>query len=150
MGTDDMAAGVVAWARAAIPELQGGYAYPPTSKEQPLPDVVVDVEGAAMTISDSSFPWHDIQQAWIMRWDVTLSFMVDNSDPVEAVKALRGFADTLGAEALRDGTLGGRVPFTSPLMSFDYTPPFVEYDDGTRGREMTMLMTVGELFEEPQ
>ena len=80
-------------------------------------------------------------------YDLELAFMVDNQDPEAAATSLRSYRDLLSAAVRATPDLGGRVPFRSPFVSFDFTPPFVEYEDGTTGREMTMQLTVGDLVE---
>jgi hypothetical protein len=138
------------WLLEMNPELVHAYPYSPMQKEADLPDVVVEVETSDVRLADNDFPFRDIQQALIRRWDMSASFMVENTNPEQAAEQLRIFADRATSSVLSDSTLGGRVPFISPFISFDYTPPFVEYADGTRGREMTMTISVGELVEADQ
>ena len=76
-----------------------------------------------------------------------MSFMVDNALTDQAAAQLRDFEARLLESVLKDATLGGRVPIASPQMEFDFTAPFVEYEDGTKGREMTMTIAVGHLVE---
>jgi hypothetical protein len=96
------------------------------------------------------FPKAQIEQALLMVYTMQLSFMVDNGDPQAAARLLRDLSDRLLDAALDDGTLGGRVPFVSPSISFDFSTPYVEYEDGTFGREMTMSLSVGGLVQEEQ
>lgn len=149
MGSEQAVQGLTAWCRAVLPELQNGYEYEPTEKAV-LPDVVVVLDTSEVELGDTNFPLHSIQQRVIQRYDFTISFMVDNTAPEEAAQDLRRYADALRAELLKDGTLGQRVPVASPFVSFDYTAPFVVYPDGTRGREMTMTISVAEHVEVEQ
>lgn len=144
MTSEEVAQAVLAWAREAVPALEGGYAYLPSQKDQLLPDVVVDVAEVEVARQLAEFPMSQIQQFFVHVFRCELSFMVDNSDPESAAQALRAMEALTTASLMRDGTLGGRVDFISPLFSYDFTPPFVEYADGTRGREMVMRMSVGE------
>lgn len=139
--------GCVAWARAVLPELLGGYDYVTDQKTQALPDVMGELQDSRVTLSDPDFAGISIQQAAVRVYRVTLSFMVENSDPPAAATQLRDFADRLGVSLMTDGTLSGRVFAASPLATFDFARPFVEYEDGTRGREMTMNLAVAELVE---
>jgi hypothetical protein len=147
---EEVCQAVLEWARETVPALQGGYAFIPLQSEQPLPDVVVDLATYGIVREDARFPHRALQQAWIWTWEMELSFMVDNTNPETAAQDLRAWSSALAASLMADGSLGGKVQFISPLFSFDYTAPFVERDDGTRGREMVLRMTVGELVEEAQ
>lgn len=147
--TSEQAVNAVAdWARSLVPELVAAYEYVPTVKSEGLPDLVVEqrVTGVAMGGNDR-FAYWDIQQRAIYFVEASLSFMVDNRDPQAAAQQLRDFENRLLMGVMNDPTLGSRVPFCSPLVEFDFTSPFVEYEDGTRGREMTMTLAVGDLVE---
>lgn len=146
MTTEQVAAQVLAWTREVLPALEDGYDHVVSSKDM-LPDVVVDLVGTRIELADNDYPYIDLQQTMIVRHDLQLSFMVDNAVPETASAQLRGFADALVLSVLQDGTLGGRVPFVSPYVNFDYTPPFVQYADGTEGREMTMALSVADPVE---
>jgi hypothetical protein len=143
MTSDEVAAGTVAWAREVLPDLQDGYDYSVATKNL-LPDVVVEFADQMIRLADTEFPYIDLQETMIVRYDLILSFMVDNTEPQNAATQLRSFADALILSILQDGTLGGRVPYVSPFVTFDYTPPFVQYADGTEGREMTMTLSVAD------
>lgn len=149
IGSEAVVVALGAWARAVIPELVQHYEFEPVEKTE-LPDVVIVLDDSVVELGDATFPLHAIQQRVIQRYDLTLSFMVDNSEPEEAAQELRAYADLLRAELLKDGTLGQRVPVASPFVTFDYTPPFAVYPDGTRGREMTMTISVAEYAEVEQ
>lgn len=138
---------VRAWVREAVPQLVADYDYAPTTKTKALPDVVVDFDSSQVATEDADLPLSQIQQRHIKLRTLTLSFMVDNSDPQSAAALLRDFEDAATASVFRDGTLGGRVISASRLVSFDYSSPFVEYPDGTKGREMVMTLIVGEPVE---
>ena len=149
MTTQDVAEGVTAWILEAT-GISSGYHYMPSQKDANLPDVVVEVIERRMTREDPEFPFSAIQQRWVRLFVVGASIMVDNSDPESAADTLYGYSDVMEAALMADGTLGGRVPFVSPYFAFDFSAPFVEYHDGTRGREMNMQMSVGELVEAPE
>jgi hypothetical protein len=141
-----VAPAIVAWVRQVLPEIQAGYDHDVFQKGA-LPDVVVSLDGASVTVGADDFPFSSIQQRHVVVWRMTVSFMVDNTDDAAADTQLKDFARRLRSNALLDGTLGGRVPFISRIMDFDFSAPYVEYDDGTRGREMNMTLAVGDLVE---
>lgn len=148
MSSNDVVQAVVQWANAAVPQLEGSYTYTPTGKTERLPDVVADTGTIEHVYEDPRFPMLAAQQVLLAVHSVGLSIMVENSMPQVAAEQLRDWADALSASLLDDGTLGGRVPMCSPIHSFDFTRPFVEYADGTRGRELTMELTVAVPWEQ--
>jgi hypothetical protein len=150
MSQNDIILGVLAWVADVCPEIQGTYDYAPSGKEQGLPDCVAEITDTSLGYSSPLFPKAQIEQALLMVYTMQLSFMVDNGDPQAAARLLRDLSDRLLDAALDDGTLGGRVPFVSPSISFDFSTPYVEYEDGTFGREMTMSLSVGGLVQEEQ
>jgi hypothetical protein len=143
-------AGVADWAKDVIPELNFAYEYEVTAKTVALPDLVVDLDSVRVSFNATEFPLLDLQGHMVVTYSMVLSFMVDNSEPSTAADSLRSFGDRLLDSILSDGTLGGRVQFASPQISLDYSNPFMEYEDGTRGREMVMTMLIGNLVEEQQ
>jgi hypothetical protein len=144
MTTSEITAAVVEWARASAPMLAGGYDYVPASKTEALPDVVVEVQTSAVVPNEPRLPQAGIQQAMVKVHTVGVSVMVDNRDPQAAADQLREIMDGLSASLLGDGSLGGRIPMTSPQHTIDYTRPFVRYADGTEGREAVATIIVGE------
>lgn len=151
MGTKAVVLAVANWVVATCdPPIQGSYPYLPSTKDTALPDVVVEVSDKVITREDPRFPYRQIQQVWVRIWTLGISIMVENTNPDDAAEQLEDYADQLEAALMEDGTLGGTVPFVSPFMSFDFAAPFVEYPDGTRGREMNMTLHVGELVEAPE
>jgi hypothetical protein len=144
--TEEICQGVLDWVLALIPELLGGKPYAIETTDYALPDVLVDCSTSGVTHDASDFPHLEIQQAVVYQWAVELSFLADNADSGEASQFLRTVEARTVSSLLSDGTLGEKVPFVSPFVSYDYTPPFIERPDGTRGREMTMAMLVGELI----
>lgn len=151
MSQQEIAEGVAAWVvDVCDPAVATSYAYVPEAKPGPMPDVVIDILARKSAVDDPLFPMWQIQQKWIRVWTVEASIMVDNSDRAAAAEQLNDYVDQLEAEAMKDGSLGGRVQMISPFFSFDLSHPFVEWGDGTRGREMSMTLAVGELMEAPE
>lgn len=150
MNTNDLSDALLAWALAVVePDLAAGYVYTPASKPDPMPDVIVDLmRSFVQEGGGDAFPMWQLQQRMVEGYDYEFTFTVDNQDPQTAAQELRNFRDRFAQAVLRSPTLDGRVPFRSPFVSFDFGQPFVEYEDGTTGREMTMTLTVGDLVEE--
>jgi len=147
--SEDARQAVLAWVEEAIPELEASYDHVPSGKGA-LPDVIVEATRTGIEMGGGErFACWQLQQRAIYFVECSVSFMVDNSDTKAAASLLHSIEERLVAGVLADATLGSRVPFASPLVEFDFTTPFVEYEDGTRGREMTMTLAVGDLVEAP-
>lgn len=140
---------VVAWVAEIIPEVAPNtYNHVPTGKVKGLPDVAVDILTNEVKLDDPEFRLISLQQVAVDVRLLALSFMVeagvDEAGAEAATDLLRTFVDRVKAGLLADHTLGRRVPLASPFMVVDYEPAFVEYADGTRGREVTVQVRVGE------
>jgi hypothetical protein len=134
-----------------VPDLEAGYPYAPATKPEPMPDVVVTlIRTFVQQGPGDAFTVWQLQQQLVEAYEYQLSFTVENLDPSLAAEQLRAFRDQLIEAVLLQPTLKGRVPFRSPFASFDFDPAFVEYEDGTTGREMTMTLTIGDLAEEAE
>ena len=158
---------LIAWARATLPEIaeDSTYDHYTQAKPRPFPDVVCEVEDDQVVAAGAvrqEFPAVFVQpmavshvQVWTCRLAFMVSYEADDPDDPESVVAagetaahtLRSFRERLASALDDDGTLGSRVPFVSPLRRFRFVPPFVKYDDGTRGREMSLQLLVGEPLE---
>lgn len=156
MGTDAVNSAVLDWFRDTLPDLKTGYGHLTERKGDAelaawgtgeFPDVLVDVATTQDGQQFAEFPYAQLQQAWVRIWRIDFSIMVDNVDTIAASKQLRDFTDQLRSTIAGDGNLGGRVQLASPIMTFDFTQPFVKYADGTRGREVVGTMAVGELID---
>ncbi len=140
---------VLAWVVAAIPEVEdNAYDYLPAGKVKGLPDVAVDIVSSPIAAQDEDFALSQIQQTMLHIRNVAINFMVEASGDESSMRAgtlqLRTFVDRIVVALLNDLTLGGRVPMTSPNLQVDYEPAFTVYADGTRGREVTLLIAVAE------
>lgn len=152
MNENDAAVAVTAWAREVLPELAEGRSWL-TAQKTALPDVVADVAEKRIVRGDDRFPYPSIQQTELRVFECDLAFMVESENAApddEADRAeteqLRDFGARLETAIHDDATLGGRVQMASPLAVFNYRLPFVEYGDGTRGRQMTLNLLVAELI----
>lgn len=151
MNEQDAAVAVRDWVLATLPELAAARHYL-TAEKSELPDVMADVAHKRLVRGpDERFPFAQLQQAGVRVFDCELSLMVESSggtaDQAET-EQLRDFGARLEASLLSDATLGGRVQMASPLAEFDYSSPFVEWADGTRGRQLVVTLAVGELVPE--
>lgn len=149
MTETEIVTAVVAWVADTIPEVAANtYDYIPSGKAKGLPDVAVDIVTTEVVREDPDFQLMALQQVVLSIRRMGLSFMVsagvDEADARNATLQLRTFVDRMRAALLEDHTLGGRVPLASPFLLVDYEPAFVEYADGTRGREVTVQMAVAE------
>jgi len=158
----ETATAVAEWLREQLPALKGSYDFVTGTKTEALPDVMVEVTENFLTpgadVADE-FPWADLQQVWLDVRRLELAFMVGDAtvdpDDEAAVSAaarvahhtLLDLVDDLKASLRDDPTLGDRVQITSPRVAADFTPPFAEYQDGTRGREATVTIATADLVE---
>lgn len=151
---NETAVAVLEWVQQLVPALEGAYDYAPAAKPQALPDVVVDVTEPQTTVDDPRFPYHQLQGQWVLVTPCQVSLMAAATDPDGqpqhqlATRQLRGWGYTLLMGVRDDQTLGGRVDVVSPFVEVRFRPAFVEYGDGTRGREATVDLAVGQLIEE--
>lgn len=142
-----------AWVAVVIPDVAGKvYIAPPASKDLGLPDCVLALLAEEPVLDGEQFPYlAGIQQVEGYTLRFGLSFMVqvpsnDVGGEATADRAVRAYAEALKMAlrsddaALGDRELLGRAP------AFDYDPPFVQYQDGTRGREMTCALAVAQLL----
>lgn len=150
MNEKEVGEAVSEWVQEVCPDINTGYAYPVSSKVGALPDVVAFVTQKRVGPDHPEFPFAQLQQSWMRIFNLEVSIMVEADGDGEAAHTeLQGYGQSLEAAVTADATLGGRVPMASPQVVFDYSTPFIEYQDGTRGRALFVTMTVGELTEEP-
>lgn len=148
MNENDVAVAATEWARDILPELAEGRSWLTASKTM-LPDVVTDVAEKSIVLDDPRFPNLGIEQLALRVFEVEMAFMVASDTGSEADKneteTLRDYGARLEASLIGDGTLGGRVFRAAPVDSvFNYRLPFVQYEDGTRGRQMTLGFAVAD------
>jgi hypothetical protein len=150
--SEEVAEGVVAWARAVLPALKAGYAYP-LGESGALPDVIAVVQDIRTVASDpENFPFAALEQIdGLKEWPVELSIMVPQEEgaagEAKAHREIEGFAEALIGSTLADLTLGDRVPMASPYLTASLAEPFKERGDGTRGRVMFINMVIAEPLE---
>jgi hypothetical protein len=146
MTTDELATTLEDWVLEKCPTIQGSYDFPTAEKTQPLPDVAVEIDNAAVSMAAEGAlaEYLAVQQAMARTWTVRLFLMVPPEPGDVATAQLTGFIDTLQLAIVEDSTLGGRVPWASKESRGSFNPPFVQFEDGTRGRAATLELTVGE------
>lgn len=154
METQEVAEALRDWARATLPALNAGTAFLAATRGQ-LPDVQVDVQSKRRVIGpDERFPFTELQQIELTIWEVELQFMVETQDnPTDATakaeqEQLWGFADSVDAAIIADPQLAGNLQdpaLASTFTAWDFASPFVQYDDGTKGRMALLDMAVAEL-----
>ena len=151
MTTQEVAEAVRDWVRETVPELQSGYHYDAPAKTGPLPDVAVEVTAEGPDRQGLFRYWPQLQQLdGVWGYVCELSLLHDLGEPDDpatqeaAAIALRDWARRLKEAIRHDSTLGGRVPLTSRFIQIRYRPGYVEFPDGTRGREVRVDIVVGE------
>lgn len=153
----DFAEAILAWVVEACADIEGPggsvgivgqYDHAVSGKDQGLPDAVVEIERSATAREDERFPYAQLQQVLLRIAEAEVSVMVENTDPGEAAHFLRAVSTRLQEQALADATLGGRVFLTSDQIEADYMPQFVQYDDGTVGRQVTVRIAVAEMVNQ--
>ena len=132
-------------------------AYPYISAEKgALPDVMADVreKRVGLGAEEPFFPLRQLQQTMIHAFECELSFLVETGNgpaaAADETALLRLYGATIEAAVIDDASLGERLgdAFCSPIMRFNYDSPFIQYADGTRGRQMVATLAVGELIQE--
>ena len=147
MNENDCALAVEAWVNEVLPQLAASRHFLSGQKTQ-LPDVLVDVAEKRLVLGDDRFPFAQIQQAWLRVFELELLFMVEHhggSADQDEQEELRLYGASLEGSLMENATLGDRVQMASPNAIFNYRLPFVQYADGTRGRQLVVNMAVAEL-----
>lgn len=143
MSTSDIAEALESWALAVVPELNGSYDYSAAAKTQPLPDVMIEIIDVSTAVTSEELLFN-FEQVLVHVWKVRMLLMVPPEPGDTATDLLTGFIDALQASVINDQTVGGRLPLVSKEMRGSFNPPFVQFDDGTRGRVATLELTITE------
>lgn len=148
--TQDIADAIVAWTRSHLEAIQTGYAFPADTKTGALPDVAAEIQKISLQRTNSEdFPVSGIEQVVMRTFDFHLIFLVEPDPADVATVQLEGFVDTMTEAILADPSMEGALANVAiaPIFDASFTPPFVEFEDGTRGRIATMELKVGELLD---
>lgn len=147
MDTPDVAPAVEAWAVAAVPALNS-YDEAPQELSQALPLVIAELaleavgNAAAARFSESIGGY---QQTFLRVWTVDLTIMSTPSPEWTASRPLYAYVDALG-KALRAGVKLGDDMVMSQFYTANFVPAEIEYEDGTRVRQVTMTLTLGSMI----
>jgi hypothetical protein len=158
--TKGAAEAVVAWAGEVLEIGTGSQAaYPQAGKFHELPDVAAVVQHRAQREGGDEhyFPFADLQETWLVIYVLEVSVMVevegkDEASAKAAHEYLEQATDALADAIYDDATLSGHLTgkqMASPTFTVDLSSPFIEYDDGTRGRAFFASMAVAEARDEP-
>ncbi len=153
--TADVASAVEAWVVDVIPTLSAStYDYHASRKSKPFPDAAIEIDDVTQGDTPQQVgmdEFHFAQVGWeqvIFRsWAVRILLMTDEDPPGEAEDTLHGFADAIMDGLIASRTMNGRVQWAGRSARASYTPPFVEYEDGARGRVVTLEVRVGAAVE---
>lgn len=148
--TQELSDAIVDWAVALIPEIEGTYAFAADRKDQALPDLAVEPTRMETILgADPRFPWANIEQIQLKVNSFNLLVMVEPDPPEEASTLLTSIADRVLAALVADPGFGG-LALASPYATATMDPPFVQFDDGTRGRLCTIGFAVAQPTEEDE
>lgn len=148
MTTKDVAKAVEEWASEnAGGGLTSSFDYPPEELSKALPIAIAEVQSKARTAATPDFPTRGYQQTSLRVWVVELTLLVTPDPAWTASHLLYDMVDALEGALYKDTTLGGRVQYTQKEVDASFTPPEVEFSDGTVARQASFTVTVGEQVE---
>lgn len=133
-----------------MPELEGSYDYSTDEQYKGLPDVAIEVQDlsvGAVPVSSNLRQIQQIEQARTFTWNVQILIIVPPEPAADADTALKDLTDRFISRVLLDKTLGGRVSWVGDSPRASFLPPFVEFEDGTQGRFVTLYLQVGQMTE---
>ena len=138
-----MVQAVEAWAVATIPALSS-FEFPPEELSSALPIVIAEITDDGLTQSSDALPgMAQFQQTDLRLWSLDVTLMVSPDPAWTASHTLYGYVDALGTSLRGGRSLGDKVVM-SQYYDASYTPPEVEYPDGTIARQVTISVIVGE------
>ncbi len=150
MNATEAAAALSEWASDTCDGLNNAYNHDPATISHALPIATAGVTTEAVVRSDPTLGIAitdlGIEQANVHVLRSTILLIVDETPGEEAAQELEGFVAELAAALKSDETLGGRVTAASPFWSASYEPPFIEFDDATKGRVAYFSLAIAELI----
>lgn len=137
---------VEAWAVATIPALNS-YEEAPQELAQALPIVMAElsVDQVQLNTLTSLTEQAGYQQTFLRTWTIDLTILSDPFPEWTASRPLYGYVDAL-AKALRPGIKIMDNVVMSQFYTANFDPPEIEYADGTRARQVTITVTVGQMI----
>lgn len=138
------ASAVVAWAVATVADLESSYDHAVSEKSQPLPDVAVEIANVNTGISRDAFPDLLIDQKRFRTLTFAVVLVHEAKPENTASEWLANAADDLSEALQADPTLGGRVYRASRSHQWSFNPPYVVFDDNTKGRQATLTLSLAE------
>lgn len=148
MNDQELAEAVTAWAVEVIEDLNNPFDYATEEITVRFPTAEFEVGRTQHGRADATrFPFEQIEQVEHKVSECSLMCVVDPLPSRDASETLRGYVALLEAAARQDPTLGDRVERIGKDFGFDYDPPYVVFDDGTEGRQVTMNLTVIESLQ---
>ncbi len=144
MSDDELADGLVAWARAELDEVVAGYGHPPKRHTQGLPEVAVGIVRRSVTDTMPGVGRGGQQTMFDLR-SCEMVVAVTPEPAAERVGQLRDMAGRRLVALRGDRTLGGRFQVVSPLCEVDYEPGEIQADDGSEMRGFTLNLSVADV-----
>lgn len=147
MKANEVATAVESWVNEVVTDLEASYPYVSATKGA-LPDAMIDVQSAVQVEGpDVRFPYSELQQRLLRVFDVQITIMVADASAAEDTLLLQTWGAELQESLLALPTLKDRVQMASPLCTLDFSLPFIQYPDGTRGRQFALSLSVAELID---
>lgn len=137
---------VESWAVATVPTLNS-YEEAPQELAKALPIVMAELSTTAVALNTLSSLTEQTgyQQTYLRTWSIDLTILSDPFPEWTSSRPLYGYVDALG-EALKPGVLLGEHTVMSQFYTANFDPPEIEYADGTRARQVTITVTVGQMI----
>ena len=150
MTTREITDEIVAWADQLIPELEYAFNHA-TDEHGGLPDIAVEVTGINFTtapVEGRLAKLQQIEQTRTKIWDLEVILVVPPDPAQDAENMLKDFSDRLLDDFLVPaGNIRSRFAWVNDTPRVSFRPPLVEFEDGTRGRIVTLFMQVGQQVE---
>lgn len=143
--TKEVTQDLVDWAAGLVNLDDNKYSFPAEYKDKGLPDVACELVRVRVRQDADDPGWRveSVEQKRLRLYEVEIIFMVPPDPPQEATEALTDYIDTVTVNLENNG-LKDKYHLVDANYTANFRPPFIEFDDGTRGRQVTLQLTVGE------
>lgn len=143
MSSLDIVTAIEEWVDDAIPDV-AQFDFPPEELTENLPVVIAEISTDEQLNAEANLPGvGQYQQTLVRAWTVDIIILTNPDPPQDATHELYGYLDTLSGLLRKWVRLGPNVVL-SQFYSASYDPPEVEFADGTKARQVTVRVTVGE------